>query len=96
MGAGTDARIVAKLPVIEVVHATPIGFGAGENFVLVVASGRETLFTSFLHGPRVAIVRQRRWVGAEYSIRSQRQLVMRNEDGLERDGAANVVQYSVR
>src|SRR5678816_3554921 len=81
--AGTDAEVVAELPVVEVVHAAPAGLRIRGNLVLAVAGGGEACLAGFLHGPGVVVVRQRRRVGGERGVRLQRELVVRDVRGCE-------------
>ena len=96
VGAGADAQVIAELPVVEVVHAAPVGSRVGRDFVLTVAGSGEPGLAGFLHRPGMVVVRQRRRVGGERGVRFERQLIVRDVRGLQRHRALHVGQCAVQ
>ena len=50
VGAGTDADVVAELPVVEVVAALPAVFGEGAGFVAFEAGGKQGVVHGLFDG----------------------------------------------
>ncbi len=89
--AGTNAQVVTKTPVIQVVRALPAGAGIGTHLVLAEAGLRQQRLAVFLHVPgSVFIGDALRRPREEHGVRFQGQLVVRDVGRLQRERAFQV------
>ena len=73
--AGTDAEVITKLPVIQIVQRAPCRRRVGRDFITRVAAGLQQGMTGVLNIGQHLVIRQRRRVKCETGIRLDGQLI---------------------
>src|SRR5690606_35931827 len=92
VGAGADAEVVAKAPVVEVVAGLVPRPGPGGHLVGAKAGGGQVFLPGILDGPQHLLVRQGRGAFVEDGIGLDGELVPGQVGGVEIAGEAQVRQ----
>ena len=86
MCAGTDAEVIAKQPIVEVVTARRTGSPERRDLVAFEAGPHEHRFGRHHHVGDQVVIRQRRRLAVKHRVGFQRELVVRDVVDLEGDG----------
>ena len=90
MRACANAKIVAKLPIVQIVQAPVARLGVGRNFIPVHARSTSQLGDPVQHGVGIIVFRQHGRKFCEVGIGLDSQVVNRDVRGLKRERLAHV------